>query len=219
MGTSATWLLLPVKTFRHAKQRLAPVLDEGQRERLAIAMLRDVLDAACSHEDLLITVVTGDRGVAELAHEFDVRVLLEERECGTRAAVSAGIDYAARHGVERVLILPSDVPQIRRDDIGGLIDALDAEQMVIVPAERDVGTNALAFRMSSRIQPCYGENSFARHLVAAQTKGIVPSVVRHPRLGIDCDLPSDIPKLMELGLGRCTKRLLVDFGVSTQCFA
>ena len=37
------WVVLPVKAFDKSKQRLAQVLNADQRQRLAEAMLKDVL--------------------------------------------------------------------------------------------------------------------------------------------------------------------------------
>ena len=39
------WVVLPVKAFDLAKQRLAEVLNDDQRQQLAIAMFNDVVSA------------------------------------------------------------------------------------------------------------------------------------------------------------------------------
>ena len=40
---SRVWAVVPVKRFSHAKERLALVLSQPERARLARAMLQDVL--------------------------------------------------------------------------------------------------------------------------------------------------------------------------------
>ena len=45
---TATCLIIPVKSLRAAKRRLAPVLAPGDRRQLVLAMLGDVLAAAAA---------------------------------------------------------------------------------------------------------------------------------------------------------------------------
>ncbi|MFL6205855.1 MAG: hypothetical protein ACJ739_10940, partial [Acidimicrobiales bacterium] len=57
MGSNAAAVLVPVKAFGHAKQRLGDVLDASARRALAMAMAETVLRAA---GDLRAAVVCDD---------------------------------------------------------------------------------------------------------------------------------------------------------------
>src|SRR5437667_6328916 len=69
-------ILVPVKNFENAKQRLASVLDQGTRTELAQAMLHDVLDAlaaCCSNSE--VSLVTSDPFVLNLAQTFSFQII------------------------------------------------------------------------------------------------------------------------------------------------
>ena len=73
--------VVPVKEGAKAKQRLARVLNHGQRRQLAQAMLEDVLRAlAATNELASILVVTADRGAAEIATRYRAEIS-EEAAC------------------------------------------------------------------------------------------------------------------------------------------
>src|SRR5205823_1843254 len=64
-------VLLPVKTFSNAKQRLAPAIDPGTRAGLARAMCTDVMNAlAQTHVAERVIVFTAADEVIELARPY-----------------------------------------------------------------------------------------------------------------------------------------------------
>jgi 2-phospho-L-lactate guanylyltransferase (CobY/MobA/RfbA family) len=63
--------IIPVKDTRFSKQRTSSRLDAGQRQRLALTMLEDVLDAVAPTRDRsAIVLVTVDPNAAELAARY-----------------------------------------------------------------------------------------------------------------------------------------------------
>src|SRR5437667_6245468 len=82
--------VVPVKEGATAKQRLARVLNRGQRRQFAQTMLEDVLMALAATRDLAsILVVTADGGAAEIATRYRAEIS-EEAACdGHTAAVTA----------------------------------------------------------------------------------------------------------------------------------
>ena len=83
-------VLLPVKDFRNAKQRLASALDATARANLARAMLTDVLDAvAQSTIPERVVVFTASTEVAQMAGEFGFEAIIETRcewpQCGRQS--------------------------------------------------------------------------------------------------------------------------------------
>ena len=76
MQFGSPMILLPVKNFANAKQRLASVLDAAQRRKLARAMLEDVLQALHSWAQRPpVAVVTSDGYARRLARRFSFEVI------------------------------------------------------------------------------------------------------------------------------------------------
>ncbi|MGH6919962.1 MAG: 2-phospho-L-lactate guanylyltransferase, partial [Geminicoccaceae bacterium] len=93
------WAVLPVKDLRHAKQRLAGVLDAAERQALFAAMLEDVLEALAASEGLAgILVVTRDVQARDLAARYGARVLVEPANRGHTAASTLGAATLAQEG-------------------------------------------------------------------------------------------------------------------------
>src|ERR687895_302240 len=121
--------LIPVKGFRNAKQRLSAFLGSAEREALAEAMFRDVLRQVPGARGILETVVvTGDDKVAKIAVSLGARVILESAEAG-----------------EAVLIIPGDLPLVRRGDIEAVLAQVPDGQItpfaLLVPSHDRLGTN------------------------------------------------------------------------------
>src|SRR6185437_1565861 len=109
MGLS-TWVVVLVKDFDSAKQRLGPALDPAERRRLARANARRAIGAAAAGERRL--VVAGSEEAAELARKLGAEVLVEPRQEGQNVAARRGIDHAVQNGAHAVLLLSSDLPLV-----------------------------------------------------------------------------------------------------------
>lgn len=199
MIESDAWVIVPVKSFDGAKQRLSPLLSVSERAKLAWTMLGDVLNAAIGVPGLRnVAVVTSADEVADYARQLDIGVIDDHGAVGTNAAVKVGfVDVARRRG-GAVVALPSDVPSIRPADISALFAAMRKTGVAIAPAPRDGGTNALACDVPGRIAPCFGPESFARHIQAANRGGIRPVVVMNGRLELHLDEPCHLVEFLEL---------------------
>src|SRR5262249_5504665 len=80
--------VVPVKDTRHAKQRLAGVLDAARRRELALAMLEDVLAALAGVPELAgILVVTLDRAAIAIARRDGIRIVSDGAGAGHSGAV------------------------------------------------------------------------------------------------------------------------------------
>ena len=192
------FVIVPVKAFHGAKRRLAPVLGTVERAALARAMLADVLAAAVGAVGARqVLVVTGDDEVADEARGLGVGVVDDEGAHGTNAAVKIGFAAVARRGGGAVLALPGDVPGVIPGDLAALFAAAQRMQVALAPAPEDGGTNALACDAVGRIAPCFGPDSFARHIAAANAAGIRPAVLLNQRLGLDLDEPHHLQAFLE----------------------
>src|SRR4051794_41869646 len=86
-----TVAVLPVKRFARAKQRLRAAVDGIARERLAAAMVADVLEVVTGLDELVrVVVVTAEPSVAELATEAGAHVVHDPDEAGQSAAPPPG---------------------------------------------------------------------------------------------------------------------------------
>lgn len=187
------WALVPVKPFSIAKRRLSTVLSPAQRESLAQAMLHDVLGVlAQSHELAGILVVTSDPDAVNLARGYGAAACRDEFDGGTNLAVLQGVRALDEQGRSAVMIVHGDVPLLTTMEVASVIESLDKSSIVIAPASRDGGVNLLAAKLPLSIEPCFGTDSFARHLDAARGAGLAPVILRLEGIGFDIDRADDI---------------------------
>src|SRR5262245_9313792 len=86
-------VLLPVKDFRNAKQRLIPAMDAASRAKLARAMLSDVLRAlAEAKEPNRVLIYTAAQEVVDTVRPFGFDVVIETSVLGHSAAVNCMVD-------------------------------------------------------------------------------------------------------------------------------
>jgi 2-phospho-L-lactate/phosphoenolpyruvate guanylyltransferase len=173
--------IVPFKGVDGAKTRLAAVLSEEQRERLALEMLERVL-AACEgassiERTLLVTPESG------LSTEVDVLV-----DAGTGHADAVALALADPRAQAGALVLMADCPLAEADAIDRLVDA--ARPLALVPA-RDGGINALALRDLELFSPTFGVPA-GETIARARLAGLDPAVVDDERLSLDVDRPEDL---------------------------
>ncbi|HMK10694.1 MAG TPA: 2-phospho-L-lactate guanylyltransferase [Acidimicrobiales bacterium] len=176
-------VLVPVKSFRDAKLRLAPALDADARSALARRMAEGVVAAA---HPLPVFVVCDDDDVAEWARNAGAEVIWRPG-LGLNGAVADGVVAVRDTGVERVVVAHSDLP-LAVD----LTWPAHHEGVTIVPDRRDDGTNVVCLPTASGFEFSYGPGSFRRHAAEARRLGLALRVVREPALGWDVDLPADL---------------------------
>ena len=190
---------VPVKDLVNAKQRLVPALSPAARRELARAMLADVLDAMVAALPGCVVVVTTDPEVRGLAAAAGVGCWAESANRGHTAAVAFAQEQARARGAERFLTIPGDVPCVTGDEIATLLASLEPGGVVFVPSRSGLGTNAALLAPPGSMALTFGEPSFANHLTAARSAGLVPRIVELPGIGLDVDAPDDLPVLLERG--------------------
>jgi len=179
-----THVLVPIKSFRAAKVRLAPALDADQRAALARRMAARVLRAA---HRLPTWIVCDDDEVAAWAAERGTPVLWTPG-LGLNGAVTEGIARLARdHSALEVIVAHADLPLA--DDLGRVAGFAG---ITFVPDRHDDGTNVLCLPTGLGFEVAYGPGSFARHRAEADRLALPYRVLRDPRLGWDVDVPADL---------------------------
>ena len=193
--------LIPVKGFRNAKQRLSAFLGSAEREALAEAMFRDVLRQVPGARGILETVVvTGDDKVAKIAVTLGARVILESAETGETAAVDFARSSLKADGGEAVLIIPGDLPLVRRGDIEAILaqvpDGQIAPFALLVPSHDRLGTNALLLAPPDIIRLRFGYDSFSYHISQISAQGLPIRCFDNERIALDIDEPTDLERFL-----------------------
>lgn len=176
-------VLVPVKAFGAAKQRLAPALGPAERATLARRMAEQVLAAAAP---LPVAVVCDDAEVAEWARQLGVTVIGEPGR-GLNGAVAAGVSALEAAGAGEVVVAHADLPAART-----LAPLTGFSGVTLVPDRRRDGTNVLCVPAGAGFRFAYGPGSFGRHLAEVHRLGLACRVLDQPDLAWDVDVPGDL---------------------------
>lgn len=214
----SVWALLPFKGASGAKKRLAPVLDESEREGLVLAMVRDVLRSLTESRLLGGVVIVSRSGVAaELAEEFGVRVFADGAADLSGAVVEAGEHVGDRLGATGTLFVPGDVPLITPGEVDAILDAHDS--VTLVPDGNDVGTNAAASSPPNAFEYLFDGKSFRPHIASARRAGLEPAIVRLPGFALDVDTVDELRLLAARSEGGRTGEFLARSGIGERVLA
>ncbi len=178
----AVAVVVPVRSFRAGKARLAGVLPEQERAELSRTLAGRVLDAAAR---LPVYVVTSDDEVAVFAAGRGAKVVADPGSLNGAAGV--GRHAAAADGAARVVIAHADL--LRPTPFAWVADF---DGVTIVPDRHGTGTNVLGLPADAPFTFAYGEGSRARHEREATTRGLALRVVEDASLGWDVDEPDDL---------------------------
>ena len=192
----STWVVVLIKDFGTAKQRLQPVLDPEARRSLARRNAQLAVEAGAGGDRVL--VVAGDEEVAALAETWGAGVLLEPRPEGQNVAAARGIARAVEGGADAVLVLSSDLPLVTQHAVHEVIDAasqIAAPVAVAVPAVGRGGTNALYLRPPDAISLHFGSDSLAKFQREAERRGVKFVIHDSEAMGLDLDEPDDLARL------------------------
>jgi 2-phospho-L-lactate guanylyltransferase len=213
-----TAAIVPVKHLAAGKSRLAKALGRDGAERLALAMLEDVLAALRGVRRLdAIGVVTPDPTVAAVAERTGARALL-----GDDPGLNESIDRAARElgdaASDGTLVVLGDVAGARSGDLEQMLGALsgaNAPCVVLAPA-RDGGTAALARNPHAAIPSRFGASSAAAHRDAARAAQVALIELPLSSLAIDLDDADALRAFLATsGGGELTRAALRALGVAT----
>ena len=189
-------VLLPVKCFRNAKQRLSSALDDTRRTGLARAMLQDVLTMISrARTPERVVVFTADDEVIQMTKPFGFDVVLERSVDGHSAAVNQMVEELAG-ACSEILSIAADLPRLQPSEIDFALSAA-SEPITLIPSRDWTGTNGVVFIPPARIALEYGEGSFRRHLSKAAAAGIRSDVMDLPGVAFDIDTPADLKAFME----------------------
>lgn len=192
-------ILIPIKNTSGAKQRLASVLDQPSRTRLAQAMLHDVLSALHDWSDCpRVGVVTGDPFAIQLAREYGFELIPDAEDPGETAAIEMATRLCVEWGEQDTLVIPADIPLLQAWELEEILKHAPVQGSVLVPAADGRGTNAAFRRPPNLFLLRFGNDSFKPHLAAAQETGQSCIVLNLPGIAVDVDNPEDLQELTML---------------------
>jgi len=190
--------IIPVRSFRTGKTRLATAIDDDTRADLIRRMLNQALQAS-TYADVFaeIAVISLDPEVLGWVTTHWPRITpLQQNELapGLIPALELGRDYASSQESDGFAILFPDLPVLEPADLHALI--APKSQIVIAPDQARTGTNALLIR-NQPVDPGsftfqFGVESFPRHLEAARSLGLDPAIVATAGLAFDLDTPAHL---------------------------
>lgn len=185
--------LLPAKPLPLAKTRLASLLADADRMRIAAAMYADVLRALTTTRALdAVVVVTADATLASLGRGAGAVVVDEGLPRGLNGAVALGTTAACRLGASAVVVVLSDVPLVTTSDVDELLRRAPARGALVVPSKEGTGTNAMLRQPPTLFASCFGGRSLERHVAVAERAHVACEIVRNARLELDVDTPDDL---------------------------
>ncbi len=201
--TSTSVVIVPIKSFAGAKERLASALTAAERHKLARFMALRVLRAAAP---LPVLVVCDDDEVSAWAL-LNGAAVVRQAKAGLNHAVHSGFAAAREAGYKWAIIAHSDLPLAEnlnhllahlfdhpQDGLPGSTPTAE-RAAVIVGDQHSDGTNVLVLATNCDFEFHYGPASFAAHLTEAALQGLDLRIVVDAALAIDIDTPSDLADL------------------------
>jgi 2-phospho-L-lactate/phosphoenolpyruvate guanylyltransferase len=195
------WAVVPVKSFRRGKSRLAPVLDADRREQLARLLFCHVLEVLAACDGLAGTLVATDcPEAADLAQRVGAGVIRDRAGDPLAAVVDRALAEVTAGGGQSAVVLMADLPLLAVDDIHALIVGLAEAEVVLAPDVHGRCTNALALVPANALPSQLGRaDSFARHVRQAKAAGHRLCILRRRGLALDLDEPHDLAEVRRRG--------------------
>ncbi len=207
--TLQVYVIVPVKALEKSKSRLSKLLTLNERVNLSIHMLRDVLTTLKKvNFRLRVIVVSCDQRIKGIAKDFSFSFLKEKTLKGLNSAIKEAIETYVRDEDSSVLIIPSDIPMIKPEDLEFLINQMERRCIVISPSKDWKGTNALLMNPPSAVPPLFGEESFKRHREKAFSRGLKVKTCYLPRVALDIDTEKDLQEFFSLRTDTYTQKYL-----------
>ena len=194
------WAIVPVKTLRRGKSRLAGVLTEDERKLLIQTLLTHTLKTLTTVPEVSQTlVVSSDMAALAQARDLGAKTVQEDGTPELNMALRRATVVAKVYATDGVLILPADLPLLSSEDIRRILSyAFPPPVVVIVPDRRKDGTNALFVNPAGLITYSYGPGSFQRHCESAREAGARLEICQLSSVALDLDLPEDLELLRQV---------------------
>lgn len=192
--------IIPVSSFNYSKTRLSPFLSETERVELLMVMLKDIIKVI-ENEVEEIVLVSKDKHVKDLAKGLFVNFVKEqehENNFLNNAISDAVSQVKINYPNKDILILPSDIPLIKREHIATL-KSMDRD--LIISPSKGGGTNLLCFNEKYDFETRFGPMSYFEHLKVANELNMSINIIESFYLSLDINTPEDLGELLLHGIG------------------
>lgn len=209
------YILIPVKDLSRAKQRLAKIMTQEERTRMAWAMLENTYAAAARARNAdRVAVVTLYPPAIELAEKYGFEIVRETEQRSESFSVDFGSKAVKSRGADAALRLPIDLPLIKTENIETVLDHDASDQsVVIVPSRDGTGTNAILRRPPDLFPSHFGPGSLAKHINEAEKLNAHCTTIQLPEIALDIDEPQDIQEFFRFSVESPIHKLLIDMGL------
>ncbi len=183
--------VIPIKTLRLSKTRLAVSLGLKERISLSLNLLKNVLESAVKSSLDRVIVLGSDYEVKKLTLGLGAEWMVDNGR-GLNCELNLVIDKLSRSNVASIYIA-SDLPLLTTSDIEILITKSEHGKMItLCPAMQDNGTNGLLIPPDTNFEPLLGYNSFPRHVEAVKLNKLTYAKCSTIGWGMDVDSPADL---------------------------
>lgn len=188
------WAIVPVKSLRRGKSRLANVLTDEERSALNNDLLIRTLHCLQSIPAIdQVLVISYDPEVLAKARELGTMTVQEGKRTNLNNALRRATVAAKAYNASKAIIIPADLPFINKEDIEDFIAQQGTPPEIIISSDqRSDGTNALLTNPIGILEYNFGEWSFRKHIEQAEQKKINVKVKNEKSLTFDLDLPEDL---------------------------
>jgi 2-phospho-L-lactate guanylyltransferase len=141
-------------------------------------------------------IVSSDPQVLEFVKRFGANSVSEPRDAGVNSAVRRGLEATTSY--ERQMVIPADLPLLGAEDLKtGPMLAREGAEVVISPSETFDGTNMLLLPTDEAFPLHYDDDSFRKHVAAANDLRLQVAVYYSRGVGFDIDRPSDLHRFFK----------------------
>lgn len=188
------WAVLPVKPLTKGKSRLHNLLNADEVYSLNRCLFEETFQKLKSSVEIdRILVVSQDENVLEFTRQMGGIALKENRQSSLNEAVSQALAFIVNNDPGMVLIVPADLPWMSVEDLAALLKLRqEREFMIIVPDQRQWGTNAILLSQPSLLIPQFGRHSFQKHSQQAANRSVQLIVWLNKNIQRDLDTPQDL---------------------------
>lgn len=178
-------VLVPLKSFASAKERLVDALGSDARSDLMQDLAAGVLAAAADYSRW---VVCDDHQVSRFALRNGAQVLW--RGGGLNASVQHAVDQLGAEGFRRVIVSHGDIAN--PGNFGAFANPDRPSSMVIGTDRHGDGSNVVSVPTNAGFRFAYGVGSLDRHIAEATRCGLAIIRADEPSLQLDVDTPEDL---------------------------
>ncbi|HEX2916408.1 MAG TPA: 2-phospho-L-lactate guanylyltransferase [Chloroflexia bacterium] len=205
------WVIVPAKSLSQAKSRLSSALSPQQRMELVTRLLQHTLEVLHNlikvGELAGILVISSDPLILDEAQKYGALILEEESGSETerlsesehlnKALLTATSWLFAHQSVNRLLILPVDLPLLNEISLRALLSLSTDASAVITTDQSGTGTNVLLLPagLARDFPYSFGLGSFQAHRQIILDRGVNLKEAALPDLMFDLDQTKDLVRL------------------------